>query len=48
MKEFSAQHVVRAGGAMRGLSQRYLDMATEIAVLMERAYNAGDRAATCT
>ena len=39
MKEFSARMWYELARAMRGLSQRYLDMAIEIAVLMERAYN---------
>jgi hypothetical protein len=40
MKEFSARLWYELALVARGLKQRYLDMATEIAFLMERAYNA--------
>jgi hypothetical protein len=39
MKEFSARMWYELAKVMRDLAQRYLDMAIEIAVLMERAYN---------
>jgi Tc toxin complex TcA C-terminal TcB-binding domain len=40
MKEFSSRLWFELARQARKLSQRYLDMATEIAFLMERAYNA--------
>jgi hypothetical protein len=40
MKEFSAHLWYELARQARKLSQRYLDMATQIAFLMERAYNA--------
>ncbi len=40
MKEFSARLWYELASQARRISQRYLDMATEIAFLMERAYNA--------
>jgi hypothetical protein len=40
MKEFSARLWYELAAQARRISRRYLDMATEIAFLMERAYNA--------
>lgn len=40
MKEFSARLWYELARTIRAISQRYLDMAIEIAVLMERAYEA--------
>ena len=40
MKEFSARLWFELARLARRLSRRYLDMATEVAFLMERAYNA--------
>ena len=40
MKEFGAELWYELASQARRLARRYLDMATEIAFLMERAYNA--------